>query len=271
MCFGESESASRIHPTEGDAEPAKVQETEPEMESEPEIIAAESEEGAEDFLGASPEFETAAENILDFKKPDAVPDTEPETEPETLPEAEASGKEPEWNPKIESGEHGPEGEKEPKAEAEQQAEAEPEAIPEGEAPGRMLSQWITLFTLCILIIIVGNILIILIILRNKKTRTEQANVFFLSLLVARTSVAIFVIPARITGLFSNELLGSVLCKLCHYAGRGSAVTSVLSTTAVALPNTERFRISGQSQFGSPVCWWHSFGLLGIYGPLGLLF
>ena len=113
------------------------------------------------------------------------------------------------------------------------AEDEPE--PEGETmDSRVLWQWITLFSFCILLIIVGNILVIVVLLRNKATRSKQPNMFLLSLLVARTSVAIFVIPARIMGLFSNEYLGSVLCKLCHFAGQGSAVTSVLSTSAVAL-------------------------------------
>ena len=97
-----------------------------------------------------------------------------------------------------------------------------------------LSIWITLFSLVIVLVIVGNVCIIIVVLRDKTTRKKQSNVFFLSLLISRTSVAIFVMPARITGLFSNELLGSTLCKLCHYAGRGSAVTSVMSTVAIAL-------------------------------------
>ena len=119
-------------------------------------------------------------------------------------------------------------------------ESEPEQEPTPAEPvgerfdDATIIQWISLFSLCMIVIIAGNVIIIVVLLRNKKTRTKQANMFFLSLLIARTSVAILVIPARITGLFSNELLGSALCRLCHFAGRGSAVTSVLSTTAVAL-------------------------------------
>lgn len=48
------------------------------------------------------------------------------------------------------------------------------------------------------------------------------------------SIGVLVVPARITGLFSEAYLGSFLCKICHYFALGSSASSVASTTAIAI-------------------------------------
>ena len=95
----------------------------------------------------------------------------------------------------------------------------------------ILAQWLVLFSLIMVLSIVGNILILTVLLKNKKTRTKQANVFFISLIIARTTVAVFVIPGRITSFSSDLRMEKILCKLCQYVGDGSVAVGVISTVA----------------------------------------
>ena len=92
----------------------------------------------------------------------------------------------------------------------------------------------TLYSLIILIILVGNILVAMVIARSPKLRGNASNLYLLSLVLARASVAVFVIPARITGMFSEAYLGSALCKLCHFAALGSSAASVFSVVSIAI-------------------------------------
>lgn len=168
---------------------------------------------------------------------EAEPSVEPEMEPEPEGEAELSSTFPEPETELE-----PEPEMEPEAEGEAEAEAEGEygdvtAEPEGLAEfasTKEVALWISLYSIFIVMILAGNVLIIGILLKNKHAKRSATNLFLLSLLLARACIAVFVVPARITGIFSEEYLGSAMCKLCHFCALGSSVSSVLSTMGVAL-------------------------------------
>ena len=94
--------------------------------------------------------------------------------------------------------------------------------------------WITVYVAFILVIFLGNLIVIIVIVRQKKTRVNVSTLFVLSLLAARAAIAVLVVPARITGIFSERYLGNIMCKLCHYCALGSSTTSVISTVSVAL-------------------------------------
>ncbi len=131
----------------------------------------------------------------------------------------------------------PETNSEPEAEPESETAAEPEDEPSAVAEitdEARLYLWICLYSACILLIVIGNTAIIYAMLRRKLLRSRPVNYFLFSLIVARASIGLLVVPARLLGLFSEEYLGSILCKLCHYAGHTSTVTSILSTSMVAV-------------------------------------
>ena len=159
-------------------------------------------------------------------------EAKPETEAENVPDSE--------------GEHGSKVESEDgsnKTETANPESGKPESEPEGEdeshpvaeaVGGNLLARWIALYSIFICLIVIGNVTIMCIVLKNKKSRKTQAGVFFVSLLVSRTTVALFVMPGRIVGLYSEQWMGSFICKSCHYFGDGSATVSVFSTMATAL-------------------------------------
>ena len=181
-------------------------------------------------------------------------------EPETELSSEAEGNaEVEGEAEVEAeAELYPEGEGEQDAEWEGETEAEwmgtsepeseygtaevwPEGTvdPESEGSAEFTSDyetysWITVYSAFILLILAGNLLIIVILLRNAKNRQNAFTLFVLSLLASRATIAVFVVPARITGIFSEEYLGNAMCKLCHFCALGSSTTSVLSTVSVAV-------------------------------------
>ena len=153
----------------------------------------------------------------------AEPTIEAEPSPEPEPEPE-----PEIEPEIEP-EHGVNG----------TAEQEPEPLAEDHILSvSETASWTFVFSLIIGATIVMNILIIYAMIRRNSARVnclrKPADVFLLSLILARTCVAIFVMPARILAMYSTEGIGSLICKLCVFAGTGSAATSVLCTCAVCI-------------------------------------
>ena len=185
----------------------------PNSEPEAEAESNEPEPKGEAEWDVEPEPEIEGQQLHQGAEPEVEPGVEPENEPET----ELVG---EWEPE-------PESEGETDATAESEPETEPEMEP-GEA-----AIWVTLYSIFIVLILAGNILIIGVLLRNKRLKRSATNLFLLSLLVARACIAVFVVPARITGIFSEEYLGSAMCKLCHFCALGSSVSSVLSTVGVA--------------------------------------
>ena len=136
----------------------------------------------------------------------------------------------------------PEGEQEPEPEGQQEAEptsegettSEPEVEPEGSGNMMKVCVFVTLYSIIIVMILVGNILVAVIIVKNQNLRGNTSNLYLLSLVSARASIAVFVIPARITGMFSEEYLGSILCKLCHFAAFGSSAASIFSIISIAI-------------------------------------
>ena len=127
----------------------------------------------------------------------------------------------------------PEAEVNPEPEAHPETAAEPDAIAEVFTE-RETTLWLTCYIFWICLIVILNICTISALIRSNDALKQVSNMFLLSLIVARTSVALLVMPVRITGLFSSEAIGPYLCKLCHFAGQGSAGSSVFSTCSVAI-------------------------------------
>ncbi len=152
---------------------------------------------------------------------------------------------------------------EPEVEAvpETSGETKTDPVAEGELSDEAtLYLWICLYSVCILLIVVGNISIIYAMLRRKLLRRRPVNYFLFSLIVARASIGLLVVPARLLGLFSEEYLGSMLCKLCHHAGHTSSVTSILSTSMIAVTKyIDVVKYRGRLRFST------SQGSLGVAG------
>lgn len=119
------------------------------------------------------------------------------------------------------------------------AEAEPSGEPEGEPESEggstaQLCSFITVYSLIIVLIVCGNIVVATILIKRRLVQKNVCNIYLLSLVLARIMIGLLVVPARITGLFSEEYIKSAICKLCHYAGHGSSVASVLSIIGIAI-------------------------------------
>ena len=161
---------------------------------------------------------------------EVIPETETEVEPG--PEGELEPEfEPEYEPEFEP-EFEPEGTAEPWGAAEEESPVEPEAAAEFTDGTAVI--WVSLYSLCMLLIIFGDSLVIYSILRKRALRRKEANIYLLSLIFARTMIGFFVVPVRISAIYSEEYLGSVLCKLCHWSALGSLTTSIVSMLSVAI-------------------------------------
>lgn len=162
------------------------------------------------------------------------------TETITVTKAEASA-EAEADAEAEA-----EAEADAEADAEAEVEAKADADAEAEATDRevepeaetgdiaMTATMGSAFGLCIVLIIVGNSIVGATIVKSKELRNNTSNVFLLSLVSARMSVGLFVVPARISGMFSEKFMGNIFCKLCHYAALVSSTASVLSIVSLAV-------------------------------------
>ena len=229
------------------------------------ISTVRAEPSFEPTFGTEPEFEPTIETEPEFEptietEPEFEPtvETEPEFEPtvETEPEIEPTPEiEPEFEPTAEAEyDPQPEVEIEPESGAEPDSEVEPEgesAVSEEEpnafAEDGILSDTETIMWTCLYILLITTTLIINALIIRAMTKRlagrrrsegncikKPSDMFLLSLVVARMNVAGFVMPARIMGMFSTRGIGPVICKLCEFAGTGSATTSVLSTCAVGI-------------------------------------
>lgn len=161
----------------------------------------------------------------------SLPEPEPKAEPEGEPEAEPVGE--------------PKGE----YESEPMSELITEPVPEAEfSSNEEKYLWIALYAICMLLIVIGDALIIIAILKSKEMRQRTSNMYLLSLIFARTLIGVFVVPNQITASFSEEYMGSVACKLCHFSALGSSATSIISVVAVAVDKYQelmKFQVTGQ--------------------------
>ena len=158
-------------------------------------------------------------------------------------EAETEGKgegeaETEWQGESEAETEG-QGDGEAETEGQGQVEEESEGEGEGESASPeyeedVLIALVVSFSIVTILVIVGNISLVHVILARSTMRTKTANLYLMSLLIARACIGIFVVPGRITGMFSERYLGQTFCKLCHYAASGSLATSVFSIVAMAI-------------------------------------
>ena len=158
-------------------------------------------------------------------------------------EAETEGKgegeaETEWQGESEAETEG-QGDGEAETEGQGQVEEEAEGEGEGESASPeyeedVLIALVVSFSIVTILVIVGNISLVHVILARSTMRTKTANLYLMSLLIARACIGIFVVPGRITGMFSERYLGQTFCKLCHYAASGSLATSVFSIVAMAI-------------------------------------
>ena len=210
-----AESDSEQTQPEGENEPSVEDETTPEGVTEPEGEGESEGEG-------EPEGEDEPEGEVEPNN-----ESEPESETETETEAES----------VTGGETVSEGETEPGGKTAGEAESTSEAevpVPEAEASGSELILLIVAYSIVILLVVGGNVALIIIIIRNKSLRKNPTNNYLISLLISRAIIGALVVPAKITGLFSEAYLGSVLCKLCHYCGAGSAASSVFTIVSIAV-------------------------------------
>ena len=97
-----------------------------------------------------------------------------------------------------------------------------------------LISFIFLYSIIIFLVVVGNFMVAMIIFRSRLMKKNVVNWYLLSLVIARVVIGIFVVPARITGLFSEQYLQGTICKLCHYAGQGSSAASVFSIVGISI-------------------------------------
>ncbi len=125
--------------------------------------------------------------------------------------------------------------------------------------------FVILYCICMALIIIGNALVVIVILKNHHLRTNISNIFLLSLVNARACLGLFVIPVRISSLFSERYLGSILCKLCHFGALGSSCISVFSIVAIAIvkyhavvKNTKEQLTIHQSLVAITVLWCSGF-------------
>ena len=97
-----------------------------------------------------------------------------------------------------------------------------------------LNAWLTVYSLWIVLTIAFNIAVVYAILKSRASRKKPTDKLLLALVISRIMIGLFVIPTRITGLYSERYLGSILCKLCHYTFAVSTVSSVLVTLSIAV-------------------------------------
>ena len=104
----------------------------------------------------------------------------------------------------------------------------------GSSVSAVMCTFLTLYSICIVLIVVGNALVIATILKSRSLRQNTSNLLLLSLVTARLSIGLFVVPAEISGMFSEVYLGTILCKSCQFVALTSAVASVASIASIAL-------------------------------------
>ena len=93
--------------------------------------------------------------------------------------------------------------------------------------------FVTAYSLVIFLIVTGNVGIAVTIMSSPELRKKTSELYLFSLVTARTMIGFFVVPARITGMFSEAYLGTHMCKLCHFCAGGSSVASIYSIVAIA--------------------------------------
>ena len=121
---------------------------------------------------------------------------------------------------------------------------EPESTAEGkgqppdpEPESAALMQTVTfvfLYVVCMLLIIFGNILVVVIVLKSVELRNNTSNLQLLSLVTARAAIGVFVVPAGIASMFSEKELGGTFCRICHYCATASGAASIFSIIAIAI-------------------------------------
>ena len=95
--------------------------------------------------------------------------------------------------------------------------------------------FLTLYSLCMLLLIFGNIGVIAIILKSPELRKNPSNLQFLSLLTARAAIGVFVVPTGIAAMFASEnTLGGAFCRSCYYFATVSGTASIFSIITVAI-------------------------------------
>ena len=196
---------------------------------------------------------------------------------ETTPSAEGHSEAVEETEAEPEAEGGPELEGEPEAEGELEAVDHPESGPtsednSGEAEpegGELYVQgiYITVYSLIIIFILASNIPIVVLILTRKDLRGNPNNLFLMSLVLARSFIGLFVVPAQITGMFSEEYLGSHLCKLCHFIAAGSATSSVFSIVAIALSKLATSGVYGSHGLTTK----KTFAIIGLIWLFGFIY
>ena len=94
--------------------------------------------------------------------------------------------------------------------------------------------FVVLYSMCMVFIICGNILVVVIVLHSQELRSNTSNLYLLSLVTARAAVGVFVVPAGIASMFSEREMGAAFCRICHYFATTSGAASVFSIISIAI-------------------------------------
>lgn len=94
-----------------------------------------------------------------------------------------------------------------------------------------------LYSISLIVIVLANSLILRVAIRTIKSHSSY---FFISLIVSRILIALFVIPGHMTALFSEEYIGRKICKSCHYFTKLSTASSFFSIVFIAISRCRKW-------------------------------
>ncbi len=113
-------------------------------------------------------------------------------------------------------------------------ELSPKDLLPADLPGSMKAVFLVLYLLIIVLSLVGNVLVVLVVVRNHKMRTVT-NTFLVSLAISDLLIAALNMPLQLRFYLQNEwTLGEPLCKFTKYFQGVVIVSSILTLTGIAV-------------------------------------
>lgn len=94
--------------------------------------------------------------------------------------------------------------------------------------------WSTCFSAVIIVCLALNGIVLLGILTDKTVRSKPSSVFLVSILISRSLIAVFVIPAKIWVMYSEDSIGLIGCRSCLFGARWSSTTTILLSCILAV-------------------------------------
>ena len=98
----------------------------------------------------------------------------------------------------------------------------------------IVDTFIALYCLIIVLACLGNLLVIVVVVRSPAQRTVT-DIFIMSLAVSDLLIATLNMPFQLNYLVNNEwTLGEQMCKFTHYIQAVTIATSILTLTTIAM-------------------------------------